>query len=140
MADALLHLARGLVGEGHGKDLAREGTIGGEDVGDTGGEYTGFARASACEDEHGAIDGFDRFALFRVEAGEIIGRTGLVAGGHGAGRNAEAAAGGHAWPRCRNWGRGSGRLARRRLFIEEGNVVETVTHAAQCSDSGRKGQ
>ena len=56
------------------------------------------------------------------------------------GRNAEAAAGGRAWPRCRNWGRGSGRLARRRLFIEEGNVVETVTHAAQCSDSGSKGQ
>ena len=36
-ADALLHLARGLVGEGHGQDLARIGATGRENVGDAGG-------------------------------------------------------------------------------------------------------
>ena len=36
-ADALLHLARGLVGEGDGEDLRRVGEAGGEDVGDAGG-------------------------------------------------------------------------------------------------------
>ncbi|URK87447.1 hypothetical protein LP421_29425 [Rhizobium sp. RCAM05350] len=44
-------------------------------------------------------------------------------------------------------GRGRGRLrayatlrARRRFLIEEGNIVKTIAHAAQCSDSEPKGQ
>ena len=37
-ADALLHLARGLVGEGDGEDLVRPGGAGLEEVRDAGGE------------------------------------------------------------------------------------------------------
>lgn len=136
MADTLLHLARGLVGEGHRENLARKGLSRCQDVGNTGGENAGLAGAGACENEDRTIDGFDGFALFRVQAGEVIGRASLVTGGHGAGGNAQSSGG----RRASRGGRRSSRLARRGLFVEEGNVVETVTHAAQCSDSGRKGQ
>ena len=66
--DAVLHLARGLVGEGDGEDLARPRAPGGEDVGDARREHARLARARAGEDEEGALGGLDRLALLRVQA------------------------------------------------------------------------
>ena len=40
-------------------------------MGQGGGQHAGLAGAGAGQDQHGAIHGFDRFALFLVEAGEI---------------------------------------------------------------------
>ena len=53
--DALLHLARGLVGEGDGEDLARPGLAGGDEVGEAGGQRGGLAGAGAGEDQHRAL-------------------------------------------------------------------------------------
>ena len=71
LADALLHLARGLVGEGHGEDLAAAGAAGGEDVGDTGGEDARLAGSSAGQNKQGAVERLDRLALLRVQPFEI---------------------------------------------------------------------
>ncbi|MCY1499457.1 hypothetical protein D9M68_334750 [compost metagenome] len=131
-ADALLHLARRLVGEGHRKDLRREGAAGRKDVGDAGRQHAGLAGAGTGKHEHGTVKRFDRLGLFRVEAGEIIrARLGAIARSHGARGN--TAGGG-------DTSGGWRLLARRRLLVEERNVVETTHHAAQCSDSVGKGQ
>ena len=70
-ADALLHLARGLVGEGHRQDLRGVGEAGGDEVGDAGGEHARLAGAGAGQHQHGAVGGLDGAALLRVEAGQI---------------------------------------------------------------------
>ena len=71
IADALLHLARRLVGEGDGEDLAGERTARGEDVGDARRQHARLAGAGAGEHEHGAVERFDGRALLRVETVEI---------------------------------------------------------------------
>jgi hypothetical protein len=65
-ADALLHFARRLVGEGDGEDLAREGAAGGQDVGDAGGQHARLAGAGAGQHQNRAFGGFHRKALFGV--------------------------------------------------------------------------
>ena len=128
-ADALLHLARGLVGEGDGEDLARECTAGRQDMGDAGGEHAGLAGAGAGQHQHRAFQRFDGFPLLRIQAGEIT-RGCALTRGHGAGGDAGRRASG---PR--------GRATRRRLLVEEGNIVRKALHNRhECNDSGRKGQ
>ena len=86
-ADALLHLARGLVGEGHGQNLAGPGLAGGEDMGKPGGQHAGLAGAGAGQHEEGAVRRLDGGALFGIEALQI-GRLGVR---HGPRRHAAAA-------------------------------------------------
>ena len=69
--DALLHLARRLVGEGHGQDLRGEGAPGRDEMGDAGGQHARLAGAGAGQHEHGPVGRLDRAALLRVEAVEI---------------------------------------------------------------------
>ena len=71
LLDAVLHLARRLVGEGDGEDLARPGAAGGEDVGDAHGEHARLAGAGAGEHQHRPVQALDREPLLRIEAGEI---------------------------------------------------------------------
>ena len=75
LADAVLHLARRLVGEGDGEDLAGPGAAGGEDMGDAHGEHAGLAGAGAGQHQDRAVERLDGFALLGIEAGEIR-RTG----------------------------------------------------------------
>ena len=99
-ADALLHLARRLVGEGDGEDLRGEGEAERQDVGDAGGQHARLAGAGAGQHEHGALGGLDRQPLLGVQPFEIA-RLAIVAvaRGHGARGNA-AAAGGRGRPRA----------------------------------------
>ena len=71
LADAVLHLARRLVGEGHGEDIARPRPAEVQNVRDAGGQDPGFAGAGAGQHQHGAVQGLHRLALLRVEIGEI---------------------------------------------------------------------
>ena len=71
-ADALLHLARRLVGEGDREDLARAGAAGRQDVGDARGQHAGLAGAGAREHQHRTVERHHRFALLRVEIVEVI--------------------------------------------------------------------
>ena len=70
-ADASFHFARGLVGEGDRKNLARARPPGGEDVGDACGQHTRFAGAGAGEHQHRPFQGLDRQPLLRIETGQI---------------------------------------------------------------------
>ncbi len=79
LADAVLHLARRLVGESDGEDLARPGAAGGENVGDAHGEDAGLAGAGAGQHQDRAVERLDRLPLLRIEPGEI-GRAGIHAG------------------------------------------------------------
>ena len=65
---ALLHLARGLVGEGDGEDLARPRLASGDEVGEARGERRGLSSARAGKDEHRAFGRQHGVALRRVEA------------------------------------------------------------------------
>ena len=71
LADARLHLARRLVGEGDGEDFRGPRAAEVEDVGDAGGQHAGLAGAGAGQHQHRAVQGLDRLALFGVEVGEI---------------------------------------------------------------------
>jgi hypothetical protein len=71
LADAVLHLPRGLVGEGDGEDLVRPRPPGVEQVGDPGGERAGLAGAGAREHKDRAVERLDRRPLGRVEVVEI---------------------------------------------------------------------
>ena len=71
LADAVLHLARRLVGEGDGEDLAGPGAAEAEDVGDAHGQHAGLAGAGAGQHQHRAVERLDRLALLRIEPGEI---------------------------------------------------------------------
>ena len=62
-ADALLHLARRLVGEGDGDNLGRPGAAGGDEMGEASGQRRRLARAGAGEDQHGAFGGQHGLAL-----------------------------------------------------------------------------
>jgi hypothetical protein len=70
-ADALLHLARRLVGEGHRQDLRGIGEAEIENMGDAGGQNPGLAGARAGQNQNRALDGFDRIGLLGIEAREI---------------------------------------------------------------------
>ena len=64
---ALPHLAGGLVGESEGGDAVGLDAAPVDEVGDAVGDDAGLAAAGACDDEHGAADGFDGLALSGVE-------------------------------------------------------------------------
>ena len=70
-ADALLHFARGLVGEGDAKNLPRPGAARGEDVCEPRGQHARLAGSRAGQHQHRPVHGLDRLALLRVQAGEI---------------------------------------------------------------------
>ena len=87
VADAALHLARRLVGEGDGEDFARPGAAGGQNVGDAHGEHAGLAGAGAGQHQHRAVERLDREPLLGIKAGEI----GRAAARRGAGARGDAA-------------------------------------------------
>ena len=89
-ADAVLHLARRLVGEGHGENFGRPRPAGGEDVGDAGGQNPGLAGSGAGQHQHRAVQGLDRLALLGIEVVEI----GRRAGARRQGPRGDAAGGG----------------------------------------------
>ncbi len=72
-ADALAHLAGGLVGEGDGEDLAGEGAVGEQDMGEAGGEHARLAGAGSGQHQHGAVDALDGLALLGVQADQVFG-------------------------------------------------------------------
>lgn len=72
LLDALLHLARGLVGEGDGEDRARVDVAGAEQVGDAVGEHAGLAGAGAGDDEQRPAVVLDGGALLLVEPHEEL--------------------------------------------------------------------
>jgi hypothetical protein len=72
-ADPLLHLARGLVGEGDGEDLGRPGAAGGDEVREPGGERRGSCPSRAGEHQHRPFGRQHRLALRLVEAAQIAG-------------------------------------------------------------------
>ena len=67
IADAVLHLARRLVGEGDGEDLPGLGAAGGEQMGDAGGEHARLAGAGAGEHQHRPLGRLHRGALLGVQ-------------------------------------------------------------------------
>ena len=71
LADAMLHLARRLVGEGDGEDFARAGAAEAENMGDAHGEHASLAGAGAGQHQHRAVERLDREPLLRIEPGEI---------------------------------------------------------------------
>jgi hypothetical protein len=132
-ADAVLHLARRLVGEGDGEDLAGEGAASGQDMGDAGGEHARLAGARARQHQYRAFSGFHRLPLFGIETLKIF-RWVVVAltRRHGASRNAGR---GCLRGRCTR-----GVETRSVVLVEEGHVVIAGHFVSECSDSGEKGQ
>ena len=138
-ADALLHLARGLVGEGDGEDLRGVGEAGGEDMGDAGGQDARLAGAGAGEHQNRPFGGLDGEALLGVQALQIVRRLVMaLPRGHGA-RGKCPSRQPWAWRR-RSFARTRSAGTRPRLLVEKGHVVGKVGHLAQCSDSGAKDQ
>ena len=74
--DTFAHFAGGFVGEGDRQDLAGEGAAGQQDMGETGGQHARFAGAGAGQHQQRPVNGFHRRALFRVQAGEVVGGRG----------------------------------------------------------------
>ncbi len=74
-ADARFHLARRLVGEGDGENLARPGAAEAENVGDAHGEHARLAGAGAGQHQYRAVERLDREPLLRIEPGEIRRRS-----------------------------------------------------------------
>ena len=68
--DALLHLARGLVGERDREEPERRHPPLGDQVRDAVREHPGLARSGARDDEDRPVGRADRLVLHRVEAGE----------------------------------------------------------------------
>src|SRR5690606_23827761 len=71
LADAILHLAGGLVGECHRQNLPATRLAGGEDVGDASGQNPRLAGAGPGENQQRPFSGFHRLALFGVQPSEI---------------------------------------------------------------------
>ena len=74
-ADALLHLACRLVGEGDRQDLRGKGPARRQYVGDARRQDAGLAGAGAGKHQHGAVERLDRLGLFRIQAGKVGSRT-----------------------------------------------------------------
>ena len=70
-ADALLHLARGLVGEGHGEDLGGARAARAQNVGNAGGQHAGLARAGARQHQDRPIERLHGGPLLRIEICQI---------------------------------------------------------------------
>ncbi|MOA35034.1 hypothetical protein D3C78_1564560 [compost metagenome] len=68
-ADPLLHLPRGLVGEGHGHDVLGTDAAVLDQVRDLAGDHAGFAGASTGEHQKRAADVVHGFLLPGVESG-----------------------------------------------------------------------
>ena len=66
-ADARLHLARRLVGEGDGEDFRGARAAEREDVGDARRQHAGLAGAGAGQHQHRTVERLDRLALLGVE-------------------------------------------------------------------------
>ena len=75
-ADAVLHFARRLVGEGDGEDFARPRPPQVEDVGNSGRQDARLAGPRAGQHQHRPVQRLDRLALLRVEIGQIGRRAG----------------------------------------------------------------
>ncbi len=75
--DALLHLARRLVGEGDRQDAGGPGAAGRDEMGDSRREHAGLAGPGPGEDQDGSFGGLDRLPLLRIEAGQVIGRSAM---------------------------------------------------------------
>ena len=93
-ADARLHLARGLVGEGDGEDFGRARAAEREDVRDARGEHAGLAGSGAGKHQHRPVERLDRLALLRVQPrkigrGDIGARTRRDPARGGRGRSGE---------------------------------------------------
>ena len=74
LADALLHLARGLVGERHGQDLPGLSPPRAQDMGNASGEHARLTRPGAGQHQHRAVECLHGRALLRVEALHVRGR------------------------------------------------------------------
>ena len=81
LADPVPHLARCLVGEGHGENFVRTRGAGIQQMHDPGRKRTGFAGARPGQHQHGPVEGLHRLALRRVQPVEI----GCRPRSHGAG-------------------------------------------------------
>ena len=109
LADAQLHLARRLVGEGDRQDVAGPGAAEIEDVGDPRRQNAGFPRPRAGQHQHRAVERLDCFPLLRVQIGQI-GRAARAEGarrypaGNGRGVQLDAAIGlSHVILSARRW-------------------------------------
>ncbi len=71
VADAVFHLARRLVGEGDGQNVARPGAAEAENMRDAHGQDAGLAGAGAGQHQHRAVQRLDRQPLLWIEPGEI---------------------------------------------------------------------
>ena len=70
LADARLHLARRLVGEGDGIDMTRRHLQFAHEVGDFGGNHASFTRASTGQNQKRSVSVGDGGALRGIEGGE----------------------------------------------------------------------
>jgi len=109
-ADAVLHLARGLVGEGHGQDLVRPRPPRGQQMGDSRCQRARLPRPRARQHQDRAVQGLDRGALRGIQPVQI-------------GRRARR----HRLPRQRHGGR-------------EGVVFIVTVHAANLAAMARDGK
>ena len=75
LADAGLHLARRLVGEGDGEDLRGPRPSQAQNMADAGGEHARLAGAGAGQHQERAVKRLDRLALLGVERVEIMARA-----------------------------------------------------------------
>ena len=75
-SDALLHLARRLVGEGDGENLRGSRPAEAQNMGDAGGEHPGLAGAGTGQHQQGAVERLDRGALLGIEPGQVRRRRG----------------------------------------------------------------
>ncbi len=73
LAHPLLHLARGLVGEGHRQNVPGLRLAGRQDMRQPRGQHAGLARARARQHQHRAVHRLDRGALFGVQPVKIGG-------------------------------------------------------------------
>ena len=76
LVDALGHLLGGLVGEGDGEDGVGGDAALFDEVRDAMRDDAGLAGAGAGEQQHGAVDGLDAFALLRIHVFEKAGHGG----------------------------------------------------------------
>ena len=97
--DALAHFARRLVGEGDGEHLARVRAAGQQDVREPGGQHARLAGAGAGEHQQRPIDGLDGFALFGIEASEVVGHPAGYSGAGESGQRPQPALNGGRTPR-----------------------------------------
>ena len=76
LVHTLGHLRGGLVGERDREDLVGANAALFNEIGDAVGDDAGLSRARAGQQQNGAIDGLDAFALLRVHVVEKAGHGG----------------------------------------------------------------